>query len=208
MTRTEKILHYISIVLKVFIGVLVLISVWRQDYFLAVVSLFILFFTFLPAIVSRSFKINLPVEIDFLLTIILYTSYGLGEYGGFYVRFFWWDLFLHAGYSLILGMVGFIFAYSLLITSRIKAKPLFIALFAVSFAVFAGVVWEIFEFSMDQVFGLTMQKSGLVDTMTDLLVDSIGAITIGLIGFFYIKNPKPGIIHSIVTKFVDIKDRD
>ena len=34
-----------------------------------------------------------------------------------------------------------------------------------------GVIWEIFEFTMDHVFDLTMQKSGLPDTMTDLIVD-------------------------------------
>jgi len=38
-----------------------------------------------------------------------------------------------------------------------------------------GALWEVFEFGMDQIFGMNMQKSGLVDTMGDLIVDAIGA---------------------------------
>ena len=43
----------------------------------------------------------------------------------------------------------------------------------ICFAITIGALWEVFEFGMDQLFGLNMQKSGLLDTMGDL------------IGFFY-----------------------
>ncbi len=40
---------------------------------------------------------------------------------------------------------------------------------------------------MDQLFGMNMQKSGLVDTMWDLIVDSIGAAIIALLGWAYLR---------------------
>ena len=54
------------------------------------------------------------------------------------------------------------------------------------FAVTIGTLWEIFEFLMDWFFGFNMQKSGLVDTMTDLLINAIGAAIAAAIGYFYV----------------------
>jgi len=206
MDRYQKIQYYTSVTLKILIGALVLISAVRQDIFLVFTSLIALFLTLTPLIVTRNFKIKLPIEVDFTLTIILYLCYALGEYSNFYVRFWWWDLFLHVGNSIVLGMVGFILAYALLITSKITAKPFLISFFSLSFAVFIGVIWEIFEFGMDYFFGFTMQKSGLIDTMTDLMMNLGGAGIVSLLGFFYIRNPKRGIFDKVVKKFVKKKD--
>ena len=187
-------------------GLLVLISAIRQDIFLVATSLMALFLSFAPWIITRNFKIKFPVEVDLVITIMLYLHYALGEYSGFYVKIWWWDLFLHGANSIVLGMVGFIMAYALLITSKIQAKPFLISFFALTFAVFVGVIWEIFEFTMDSLFGFTMQKSGLVDTMTDLIVDLIGATVVSFFGFFYIKKPTHGIFGKIVKTFVKNKN--
>jgi hypothetical protein len=50
-----------------------------------------------------------------------------------------------------------------------------------------GALWEIFEFLMDSLFGLNMQKSGLIDTMWDLIVDALGALVISILGYLYLK---------------------
>ena len=205
MTKYERTQYYISIILKCLIAALVVISAFEKEFFLVFTSLVVLFITFLPSIINRSFRIKLPTEIDFSLTLILYLHYALGEYSHFYVNISWWDILLHAGNSLILGLVGFTVAYSLLLTSRIVNKPSFVSFFAVSFAVFIGVIWEIFEFSMDHFFGFTMQKSGLVDTMTDLIVDVVGASVIGVLGFFYMKYRKPGFFHSLILRLATYK---
>ncbi|MFC1623479.1 hypothetical protein ACFL16_03690, partial [Patescibacteria group bacterium] len=152
--------------------------------------------------IRRSFKVSLPIEIDFVLTVALYLHYFLGEYLQFYVKVAWWDLFLHTGNSFVLGMAGFVFSYVLLFTSRVKTKPFFISMFALFFSVFVGVLWEIFEFAMDLLFGFSMQKSGLMDTMTDLIVDLMGALVISVMGFLYMKHRRPGIFNDIVVKFV------
>ena len=66
-----------------------------------------------------------------------------------------------------------------------------------------GVFWEIIEFSCDRLFGLNMQKfrlpteDGLVDTMIDLIVDSIGAFTVSFIGYLYIKGKSKLIKENI-----------
>ena len=79
-------------------------------------------------------------------------------------------------------------------------KPNFMAIFAFTFAVSLGVVWEIFEFFMDQLFNMNMQGSGLVDTMWDLIVDSIGALAISVLGAIYYKRMNH---ESFLEKWLD-----
>ncbi|TAK96396.1 hypothetical protein EPO05_01960 [Patescibacteria group bacterium] len=201
MTRVEKIQYYISIVLKMILGVIIVVTAVRHQMFLSFASVFVLSLSFLPSLISRSFKINLPVEVDFVLVVALSLHYVLGEYENFYVKVSWWDLFLHAGNSVILGFVGFLFAYGLLLTSRIKAKPFFVAAFAFSFAVMIGALWEIFEFSVDQFFGFNMQKSGLVDTMTDIIMDVLGAFLVSALGFVYMKSGKQAWMQGVIERF-------
>ena len=50
-----------------------------------------------------------------------------------------------------------------------------IALIATSISIHLGVAWEIFEYFMDTNLGWNMQKSGLDDTMLDMVADSVGA---------------------------------
>jgi hypothetical protein len=40
---------------------------------------------------------------------------------------------------------------------------------------------------MDSLFGLNMQKSGLRDTMWDLIVDALGALVVSILGYLYLK---------------------
>ena len=188
-------------------GVLVLISAFRQELFLTSVSLVVLFFSFMPTIVSRNYKVRLPIEIDFTVTLLLYLHFFLGEYSHFYVKIPWWDILLHGGNSLILGFLGFILAYALLLTSKMATKPILASLFSLSFAVLIGVLWEIFEFGMDYFFGFSMQKSGLVDTMTDLMVDVAGAAVVSGVGFFYMRKKKEGIFSRLLKKFLEHKYR-
>ncbi len=208
MTKFELIQYKLSIALKILMGLLIILSAFRQEMFLVIVTSVVLLLSFTPAIISRSYKIRLPIEVDLIVTVLLYLHYVLGEYSHFYVKYEWWDLFLHGGNSLLLGLVGFIMAYGLLLTSRVSAKPFFISLFSLSFAVFVGVLWEIFEFGMDYFFGFTMQKSGLVDTMTDLMMDVAGALVISVAGFFYLKKQKPGILDKIIKRYLKYKYRD
>jgi len=51
-----------------------------------------------------------------------------------------------------------------------KRFTVFLVIFAFSFTIALGTLWELFEFSGDYLFGKDMIKGGLEDTATDLLV--------------------------------------
>jgi hypothetical protein len=84
-------------------------------------------------------------------------------------------------------------------------KPAFIAFFGVTFAVTLGVVWEIFEFAVDRLWphvNMQSNETGVRDTMVDLIVDAIGAVTVALMGYAYLKTGRYSFIADGVRKFV------
>ena len=99
---------------------------------------------------------------------------------------------------MLLGVIGFLLVYVLNETEEIDLhmKQGFVAFFAFLFAIGIGSLWEIFEFTMDTIFSMNMQKamlndpSGLTDTMWDLIVDTLGALIIAVLGFGYLKSAK------------------
>ena len=61
---------------------------------------------------------------------------------------------------------------------------------------------EIFEFLVDLALGFNIQKSGLVDTMTDLIVDFIGAGLVGIGAYRYLTKKKDGFIKRIANQII------
>lgn len=158
--------------------------------------------TFLPSFFEKRYKINIPVEFEILIVVFVYAGLFLGEVGNYYTRFWWWDLLLHATSALAFGVIGFVILFILYKKGKIKANPIWIAIFAFAFAVAIGAVWEIFEFGMDQIFGLNMQKSGLIDTMWDLIVNSAGALIASVLGYLYLKGESKFSFARIMEKFI------
>jgi len=165
----------------------------------------------IPVTVHRRLIANVPVEIQIFAVIFVFATLFLGEVGDFYEKFWWWDIALHTCSGVLLGLLGFLTLYMLNETETVSLhmRPSFLAFFAFFFSVGLGAIWEIFEFTMDQVFGLTMQKpmlddpSGLTDTMWDLIVDTLGALTASLIGLVYMLQARKEGRRDWLQRFVD-----
>ncbi len=199
----EKIIVGISYFLRFLILVEALTAAWNKNFWLTFLAFFILLLTFSPSFIQRNYKINLPLELECIVVIFISFSLFLGELLDYYVKYWWWDLLLHSISSFVLAFIGFLILYVLYTEKKITAKPITIMLFSFCFAVAIGVLWEIVEFSIDNTMGLNMQKSGLQDTMWDLIVDSISAFVVSLAGFFYIKGKRSGLFfRQIVERFV------
>jgi hypothetical protein len=115
----------------------------------------------------------------------------VGEMLGAYEALWWWDDMLHGLAGAIFGITGFLIVYFLNGRHSMAMSPLFIAVFAFTFAITIGVLWEIFEFTVDFFYhtalqqwdlptnsiliGRDFQDVGLRDTMSDLIVTWVGA---------------------------------
>ena len=197
----DKIQSIVIHVLRLSIFIVIIGAIWNTRWTLLFSSSLILILTFLPYFFERKYNVNLPIEFEFVIILFLYASLFLGEIHAYYTKFWWWDLVLHASSGIALGFAGFLIMYVLYHKEKVNAKPIWIAIFAFCFGVAIGAVWEIFEFSMDQIFGMNMQKSGLIDTMWDLIVDAVGATLTSSIGYFYIKGKKTPLFTRFLEKF-------
>jgi hypothetical protein len=121
---------------------------------------------------------NLPIVISYL--VFLVGSQYFGSIKGWY-GLGWWDTFMHFLSGAILAFSG-IALYERLIRRDAgnEISPWFVFLFTLSFAALGGVIWEIYEFSSDQFFGMTLQGGGNDDTMVDLISDTAGGLIIGV----------------------------
>jgi hypothetical protein len=177
-------------------------SIVAQRWTVLFSSLLVFALTFFPKAFEKRYKIDIPVEFEILTVLFIYASLFLGEVHGYYTYYWWWDLVLHTGSALTFGFIGFITLYILFKGNKVRAAPITIALFAFFFSLGIGALWEIFEFAMDQLFGLNMQKSGLIDTMWDLIADGIGALITSVAGFLYLKKNESFIFKKIVDRFI------
>lgn len=167
----------------------VVLQLVQGQWLAAAATTGVLFVTLLPMVLGRRFHVFIPSEFELLAAVMAFASSFLGEVRGYFLRFWWWDAVLHAGSGFLLGMLGFLLVFVLNQKEDIavQMKAGFVALFAFAFSLALGALWEILEFTVDQVFGVNMQKSGLVDTMWDLIVDAAAALAIAVLGYTYLK---------------------
>ena len=178
----QQLIHLrLTLALQVILVIGIVAAIWEQQWLASVITSGIILVTLVPLFLSKRFRVFIPLEFVLLAITFVFASVFLGEVHGYYVRFWWWDLVLHASSGFLLGVIGFLLVYILNETEDIDVhmKPGFVAFFAFLFAVGIGALWKIFEFSMDSFFGTNMQKemlgdpSGLTDTMWDLIVDTL-----------------------------------
>lgn len=185
-------------------------AVYGRHWLDALVVSAIMVIIYLPKVLGRRFKVNVPPEFELLAIIFIFAALFLGEFRGYYVRYWWWDMALHTASGLLLGIFGFLLVFVLNESKEIglQMRPRFVAFFAFLFAVACGAIWEIFEFAMDQLFGMNMQKpmlgdpSGLTDTMWDLIVDTLGALVISIWGWWWMLSPAESFIERWVHRFI------
>lgn len=171
---------------------------------------------FLPSMVERKLRIEIPGPMYLVFVLFLYAAVYLGEVRSFYYRFESWDSILHTFSGITLGALGFSIVNILNESagSKVRLSPFFVALFAFCFAATLGVLWEIYEFTADAFLKVNMQKimledgtmlvgrEALRDTMTDLIVDCLGALGTSVAGYVSLRT-KTGWLESVSLKRKD-----
>ena len=167
----------------------------------------------IPGFLKRKANVDIPSTMLMLYALFLYCAIYLGEVRSFYYTVPHWDTILHVFSGAMLGALGFSFINFLNKTEHfnVHMSPIFVVTFAFCFAVTTGVFWEVYEFVADVIMGTNMQKFGteegelflgqaaLKDTMKDLIVDTIGAFVMSIIGYISLKHKK-GWIDKLLLK--------
>ena len=145
--------------------------VGRWEQFL--LCLAVLFLFIVPSLLERKFKMEIPSTLEIIVLLFVFAAEILGEIGGYYQTFPWWDTMLHTLCGFLAAAVGFALVDILNRTPSVKfdLSPAYCTFVAICFAMTVGTVWEFFEFSVDRFFGQDMQK--------DVIVHSFASVTLG-----------------------------
>ncbi|MBC8435045.1 hypothetical protein H8D91_00910 [archaeon] len=162
-------------------------AIRELNFFVLFLSALTFVLTLTPYFIKKRLHFKLPQTLELVIIIFLYATLFLGEIENYYYVYWWWDILMHGVSAVALGFIGVGILYTLDRATVIKAKPSTLAFFGFCFAVAFGAMWEILEFGIDMSLGTNMQKSGLMDTMGDLIVDAFGGFVASLMGFFYMR---------------------
>lgn len=144
-----------------------------------------------PALITRGRVKAIPLEFELILFAMVVLQFVIGETLNFYDNVPYFDKFVHFMLPFFLGFFATMFAYTLRVTGALK-----VGLASTMFVVFMttlgiGALWEIFEYLADVFLGTYLQGSHtatpLVDTMNDLIVDTLGAVFGALLTLFFIR---------------------
>lgn len=187
------------------IAIGLVLSIIRQEWLNSILIGLIFLLTYVPTILKKKYRFYLPIEFDIVIISFIFLSLFLGEIHSYYYKFWWWDLWLHGESGVLAGLFGFTLVYILNAQENIKVhmKPGFISIFAFTFALTLGTLWEIFEFTIDTVLGSNMQKNGIIDTMSDLILILIGALITSTVGYLWMKKKiKTFVFNRSIKRFI------
>ena len=140
-----------------------------QNAALCVLSLFLLI---LPFFLEKKLKVQLPSTLEIIIFVFIFAAEILGEINNFYGAIPYWDTILHTLNGFLCASVGFSLVYLLNERSKsVHLSPVFVALVSFCFSMTIGIAWEFFEFGMDQVFHLDMQKDTIVNEIHTVTLD-------------------------------------
>ena len=106
-----------------------------------------------------------------IIFLFIFAAEILGEVNHYYTRIPGWDTILHTMNGFLCAAIGFSLVYLLNRGSKnVNLSPFYLTLVAFCFSMTIGVVWEFFEFTMDQFFLVDMQK--------DFTVTAIGSVSL------------------------------
>lgn len=174
--REHKSSFIVYTCLRVLVIIMAVIQVLNQNYenvFLCILTLFLLI---LPSAAQVTMRIELPTVLESIILIFIFAAEILGEISEFYLLFPFWDTILHTMNGFLAAAIGFSMVDLLNRSDKVlfQLSPLFTAIVALCFSMTIGVVWEFFEFAMDQLGGLDMQKDTVIHTISSVMLNSQG----------------------------------
>lgn len=181
--RIEQREHRSSFIVFTVLRLSVILVMIRQIFNGNYESVFLCLLTLLllvgPSIAQITLRVELPSTLEISILLFVYAAEILGEIRQFYEVFPHWDTILHTLNGFLAAAIGFSLVELLNRNQKLvfQLSPFFTALVALCFSMTVGIVWEFFEFMMDMVFGLDMQKDTVIHSISSVLLkESDGGI--------------------------------
>lgn len=177
--RQQPAVFAVYVVLRLIVVAELVLSILRGEYESAFICLLVLILFILPFFIQQNFGIQLPTTLEIIILLFIFAAEILGELEGYFITYSNWDTMLHTTTGFLCAATGFALIDILNRNSRIKFQlsPIYVALAAFCFSMTVGVLWEFFEFGMDRLFQLDMQKDTVVQSITSVMLDPTNSNT-------------------------------
>lgn len=181
--REHKSSFMVYFILRLLVIVVMILQIFNKNYenvFLCILTLLLLV---IPSLVQVTMKIELPTTLEIIILVFIFAAEILGEIREFYIVFPFWDSVLHTLNGFLAAAIGFSLVDLLNRSEKMvfKLSPLFTAIVAFCFSMTIGVIWEFFEFGMDQILGFDMQKDTIIHTVRSVMLDPAGGNNVAVI---------------------------
>ena len=171
--RRQPAVFAVYTILRLIVLATLVSSILRGEYESAFICLLVLVLFMLPFFIQQNFGIELPSTLEIIILLFIFAAEILGELKCYFITFHHWDTMLHTTTGFLCAATGFALIDILNRNSRIKFQlsPIYVALAAFCFSMTVGVLWEFFEFGMDRLFQMDMQKDTVVNSITSVMLD-------------------------------------
>ena len=134
------------------------------------------FVLLVPFFLDKIMKKELSSNLKLFYYIFIFLADFLGCVVNLYEKISWFDTFTHYLSGIFTAYLG------ILLMDKFQFKKTFLSriIYTLGFTCLIAVIWEFFEYSMDNFFGMTLQHAnttGVNDTMIDLISAFLGSIT-------------------------------
>lgn len=171
--RENKSTFWVYTILRALVIVVMILQIFNRNFenvFLCILTLFLMV---LPSIMQATFKVEIPSLFEIIILCFIFAAEILGEISAFYIMFPHWDTILHTLNGFLCAAIGFSLVDVMNNQSKLKFQlsPAFMAIISFCFSMTIGVLWEFFEFGMDTIWHLDMQKDTIINTITTVKLD-------------------------------------
>ncbi len=171
--RKNRLTVIVWIVLRILVVGIAVRSVYTQQWERFFTCLLTLTLFMSPSFVEHKLHIKLPTALEITVLIFIFCAEVLGEIACFYIKYPLWDTMLHTVNGFLFAAFGFCLVD--LLNENRSAKfhlsPSFLALVAFCFSMTIGIFWEFFEYTMDHLFALDMQKDTILTAFHSVTLD-------------------------------------
>ena len=123
---------------------------------------------------KKSFIIEVEASTQTMLSLFIFIAICIGSTLNNRTTFEHFDIVTHFASGVLSAWFGYDFA-NIIYRKRGDLGPAMSSLFSLAFSLSIAVGWEIYEFSMDKLYGMTLQK-GNTDTMVDFISCAVGSV--------------------------------
>ncbi len=199
MKKTNDILIILMIIVNTICMLLSICGKYNSNI-LVCLSLYLIIF--LPRIVRKfSSKVNDLIELIFLLFILF--AQLLGSILHFYGIIYWYDSFMHYISGILTSFLAVIIL--ILFNKYDDNDKVFNVVFILSITLMVASLWEIFEFTTDNLLDGDAQRvvaTGVTDTMKDIICALLGSILFSFCYLYECLKNKTLLIKEFIKKLI------